>query len=166
MLEDDHFKLAACRIPAFKLNWEGIQEEKARLREMLVKQMSAVDVCDINTSRAPTSQNTEDQEEADFFGLNHSANISIVGAETPGEELERYLALPNDITLPECYGETRKPAFNRLKKLFLRTNTALPSSASVERLFRLVGAVYQPCRAKMNQTTLEKQCLLSANKDL
>jgi len=49
-------------------------------------------------------------------------------------------------------------------KLFLQTNTTLPSSAAVERLFSAGGLIQVPRKNKLSDATFEKLLLIKGNK--
>lgn len=51
-----------------------------------------------------------------------------------------------------------------VRKVFVRYNTALPSSASVERVFSVAADVFTRKRGKMTDENFERQLLLKLNK--
>ncbi|KAF0769510.1 Uncharacterized protein FWK35_00001654, partial [Aphis craccivora] len=52
-----------------------------------------------------------------------------------------------------------------VKRLFIRFNTSLCSSAPVERMFSVVGFINNPTRNKLSDSTFEKLVFLKGNKD-
>lgn len=53
-----------------------------------------------------------------------------------------------------------------VKKVFLKFNTPLPSSAAVERIFSIGGAVLSKKRGRMNDKNFENVLMLKCNKSL
>lgn len=53
--------------------------------------------------------------------------------------------------------------YPNIKKLFIRYNTPLPSSASVERIFSYAGLIHAPRRSSLSDKTFEQLILLKVN---
>ena len=56
--------------------------------------------------------------------------------------------------------------FPTIKKMFMKYNSAIPSSALVERLFSYAGMVLTKKRGCMTDENFEQQLLLKANRHL
>ena len=65
---------------------------------------------------------------------------------------------------PEHLSVEEFAAFKALLPLFVATNTGLPSSASVERLFSWARRIFQPKRATLTDKNFENQLLCYLNK--
>lgn len=78
-------------------------------------------------------------------------------ANTSGES-EYFAYLANTSPVLEMLDQ-----FPTIKKISLRYNTPLPSSAAVERLFSFAGLITIPRRGALSDTNFEKLLLLKAN---
>ena len=56
-----------------------------------------------------------------------------------------------------------KAQFSKIHQLFLKHNTAVPSSASVERLFSVAGDVFSRKRGNITDENFYRQLLLKGN---
>ena len=54
-------------------------------------------------------------------------------------------------------------AYQLLRKLFVKLNTALPASVACERLFSTAGLIFTPKRARIGDANFEQQLLLKLN---
>jgi hypothetical protein len=72
------------------------------------------------------------------------------------EELDRFLS--DESAASESFLN-----FSILIRLFLRYNTALPSSASVERLFSVAGSIFKPTRLRLEDKNFEMVLFLKVN---
>jgi len=60
----------------------------------------------------------------------------------------------------ECFSK-----FSKVKRLFMKFNTTIPSSAPVKRLFSLGNLVFNPRRNRLNDEKFQQLLLLRYNKD-
>lgn len=125
----------------FKLNWLSGQKK--------------TDVLDILKAiffqKKKTPSPTEEESTIDDF---LTFQPPVIGQKT---NLERYLEEPSTKI-------SSLDHFPDVKKLFIRYNTPLPSSAPVERLFSQAGIVFSPRRAKLSDTQLQILTLLKIYK--
>ena len=146
--------MAAVVLPKFKLKWVESQVKKDEYRQLLIQEME--EIADDEVMVAPESQATSSCSKKDDFydfkddeGSSQSSCIEV--------EANDYLRNAKSI---ECLHQCPT-----IKKLFRMYNTVLPSSAPVERLFSLGGAVLTPRRNRLTDARFEKLLLMRYNKD-
>lgn len=146
MFEKKDLIIASCLHPKFKLNW--INGEERKLAKTYLEDILGIR----STENSPTiNENCNDHD--DFFAFNQQAKE----VESAQEELYRFLKSNNcNIGMLNDYIV--------IKKLFIKYNTALPSSASVERMFSVGGSVITPHRGQLHDDIIESQILLKINK--
>lgn len=137
--------IASCLHPKFKMNWLGGEKRKAA-------ESYLEDILGIRSNEnSPNSNKNDDYD--DFFIFHRQSTTPESGE----EELQQFLkSQRSDLILLQD--------FPKLKKLFIKFNTALPSSASVERLFSIGNSVLSPFRGRLNDDLMEYQLLLKINK--
>lgn len=131
--------------PKFKLHWLN-GEEKKRAKNFLE---DVLGIRSIDESSSNLGENVDD----DFFVFNQQTEV-----ESTQEELYRFLKSNNcSVNMLNDY--------TTIKKLFIKYNTGLPSSASVERMFSVGGSIMTPERGRLKDDMFEYQMLLKINKN-
>ncbi|XP_025266661.1 uncharacterized protein LOC112638708 [Camponotus floridanus] len=135
IFEKKELIIASSLHPKFKLNW--LNGDKKKLARAYLE-----DLLDIRSNES-SSNSSKDNDYDDFFNF-HGQSTST--SESGEEELTRFLkSKRSDVAL--------LLDFPKLKKLFIKFNTALPSSASVERLFSIGNSVLSPSRVTVTITS-------------
>ncbi|XP_029669432.1 uncharacterized protein LOC115239192 [Formica exsecta] len=150
--------LAAVSHPFFKLRWVP-KERKNDVKELLVNETESL-LTHMSKTRNDSMNVSEATHSESFFTFEGGfsdesvANTSIKNT----IELQCLQYLQNEDTRLDSLN-----AFPTIKEVFIKYNTALPSSAPVERLFSYGGMIMQPNRRSMYDDTFEKQLLLKLN---
>lgn len=164
LFHDSEFLIATTSHPKFKLNWVENPEGKLRC-SMLLK--TAVDETqneadiDRTAASADTSGTSHGDESTtatsttsdDFFGDFET---------TQAEQEDQHFRYLND-TSREINMLDKYP---RVKAVFIRYNTTLPSSAPVERLFSNAALILTKRRNRLSDSTFEQLLLLKINRNL
>ena len=106
-----------------------------------------------NPSQPPESQ-ASSSEKDHFYDFNLDEDSSAPNAIE--SEVNDYLSNAKQY---ECLNK-----YPKVRELFLKFNTSIPSSAPVERLFSLGGLVLTPKRNKLTDARFEKMLLMHYNK--
>ena len=160
MLSDPFLVVAAVSHPFFKTQWcdETNKDFAIKTFTDAVVEMHA-NLSDVkNTISSETTECDENYEisENNFFPWSNKNSINV-----PIEnEISTYLSKsPNKLLL--SLNETPS-----IKSVFIKYNTPLPSSASVERVFSVGSAVLTKKRGRMSDQHFEKVMLLKCNNNL
>ena len=144
--------IAAVTSPKFKLKWVESQETKDRYKQMLLDEMRLLedDVIIENT----VVEAKDKEKKKDFYEF--ESDDDDQSANSIEYEAMEYLSNAKKL---ECLHKHSK-----IKRLFLKFNTTLPSSVPVERLFSLGSLVLTPKRSRLTNGTFEKLLLMRYNK--
>ena len=108
-------------------------------------------------SLVQTSGAAETENEQDDYGYGESSADGSNSRASAASQAMSYLA-NDDKSLDTLH------LFPSVKRVFMRYNTALPSSAAVERLFSSAGLIASPRRNRLTDGNFEKLLLLKMNK--
>ncbi|XP_067289219.1 zinc finger BED domain-containing protein 4-like [Pseudorasbora parva] len=153
ILDSDEALLAAVTLPKFKLRWLRDETRKDNIKMILAAQCRAltIDIPQKEPLQSPESRDNED----DFFAFPEEKNQHDEQAITVDMEICEYLKSADMGNLHE---------FPRILKIFLKANTATPSSAPVERLFSIGSLILTPKRNRLTDQRFEKLLLLRYNR--
>jgi len=165
ILDNDEAILAACVHPLFKFDWIDDRRERKKAEKIvkaaLITEAKLQGVPATATAPPDTTDRATSSCNAGGGFFNFASKRAKVPSPTTAEEaaeleLEKFLETSEDV-------KVLIEGFPLLKKVFIRSNTPLPSSAAVERLFSLSGLVLSSLRGGLSDDHLEMLILLKAN---
>ncbi|PWA19238.1 hypothetical protein CCH79_00014600, partial [Gambusia affinis] len=147
-------KIATATTPQFRLWWMAAseREEMCSLLATEASQMEPCDVPEANTSRNLSTIKSED----DFFSYGSAKTSTQNQQRGVTEEIRKYVEGTGKSL--ECLQD-----FPRVKQLFLKYNTTLPSTAPVQRLFTQKGNLMTSQRNFLTDDYFERIQLLRYN---
>ena len=123
-----------------KLNWTGDLALRSRAEAVFKTEMDKM-----ADQVAPTSAPPPDQDDEVFVTFGTTVEKE--------PETKQYLDSPTTPTLDSL------ALFPKVRSLFAKNNTTLPSSASVERLFSNAGLILTPLRCRVSDKNFEAKVL-------
>uniref|UniRef100_A0A9J8C1H8 BED-type domain-containing protein n=1 Tax=Cyprinus carpio carpio TaxID=630221 RepID=A0A9J8C1H8_CYPCA len=145
-------KLATMTVPQFRLWWLP-ESEREHLRAKLIDEVSQLYH---HTATSDNTGETANEEEFFSYGPQRSGRD---GQQEAVEEVQKYLDGTNkELT---CLNE-----FPGVKKIFIKFNTTLLSSAPVERLFSHGGNILTAKRSSLSDEHFEQVLLLRYNSNI
>ncbi|XP_013889540.1 uncharacterized protein zbedx [Austrofundulus limnaeus] len=150
-------KIATATTPQFRLWWMAAseREEMCSLLATEASQMDPSEAAEANTSRNLSTIESED----DFFSYGSAKTTTQIQRRGVMEEIRKYVEGTGKSL--ECLQD-----FPRVKQLFLKYNTTLPSTAPVQRLFGQKGNLVTSQRNFLTDDYFERVQLLRYNSNV
>jgi len=158
-LKDPFFIISSISHPFFKTVWIDKQEEKSEALKLFKEAAIHLNsLHTLNNSQTPLCIQNVVDDEPSFFHWNSSQDPpEITSVEN---EINMFLSKSPQKDL-SCF---KTDNLSILKKVFIQFNTPLPSSAPIERVFSVGGAVLTKKRGRITDENFEKVMLLKCNK--
>jgi len=147
--------IAALILPKFKVKWVNSQEKKDSYKQMLMEELYTLESnISIEQNLRSDENATQQEKKTDFYEFNTDDD------EPEEDYLESEVAeyFKNAKSL-ECLDK-----YPKIRRLFLRYNVTIPSSAPVERLFSLGSLVLSSRRNRLTDRNFERLLLMRYNK--
>lgn len=162
-LEDPRSKdsiLAAVSYPFFKLKWVP-KNKKEHIKELFITEVRKFKKENLKSGlQSQTSERKKEKNESYYMFQDSDSSATSEGGSANTNttiDLETLQYLKDECTSLEMLN-----AYPAIKKVFLKYNTSLPSSAPVERLFSYGGMIMRPHRRKMSDDVFEQLVLLKS----
>lgn len=154
------FILASITHPQFKMTWIP-ENDKAMCKALFIQE------CE-KTASDTSEEKDEDMVESSASEEDFFAILTNVGDNTRGD-VHNSSANDNELQALSFLQDKNKKismleSYPNVKKLFIKFNTTLPSSAPVERLFSSGGQIMVPRRCRLSDSNFETLLILKANK--
>ena len=146
--------IASCFHPLFKLKWlpESLESERKRIHNLCINSMETMKTS-MSEQAGTTSGSTSDTDE-DFFIF----SCPKTEKQQSQHQLE-FASFLND----KSKSLSSLNTYSSVKKLFIRFNTSLCSSAAVERLFSFAGFIQSPTRQSLSDKCFQTLIFLKEN---
>ncbi|CAI6366810.1 unnamed protein product [Macrosiphum euphorbiae] len=145
--------LATCFHPCYKLRWisNEYDHEKNRIQNLCINAAENIFNNDITNN-----SNSSDEDDDNFI---------VYSSQPEAKTIKKA-----DLEVVTFFNDKAKSLnilnnYPIIKKLFIRFNSSLCSSAPVERMFSMAGFINNPTRNKLSDITFEKLVFLKGNKD-
>ncbi|XP_037112854.1 uncharacterized protein zgc:161969 [Syngnathus acus] len=154
LFASDEAKLATATTPQFRLWWLP-DSEREEMCSLLAGEASQVDPCDVIEVGATRNVSTIKSED-DFFSYGSPKLTAHIQERGVAEEIRKYV---------EGTGKSLESLqdFPRVRQLFLKYNTTLPSTAPIQRLFSQKGNLAASHRNFLTDEYFERIQLLRYN---
>ncbi|XP_062264682.1 uncharacterized protein zgc:161969 [Platichthys flesus] len=150
-------KIATATTPQFRLWWMAASERE-EMCSLLATEASLMDPC-TETEASPSRDPSTIKSEDDFFSYGSAKPYAQIQQRGVMEEIRKYIEGTGKSL--ECLQD-----FPRVKQLFLKYNTTLPSTAPVQRLFSQKGNLVTSQRNFLTDDYFERIQLLRYNSNL
>ncbi|KAK7089300.1 hypothetical protein V1264_024799 [Littorina saxatilis] len=131
-----------------KLSWTNSADLRERTKGVLFAETESDQPRQPSSSPSPVHTVISPEKDCDFFVFEEA---------TPSSLVQTYIREPVQPSLHSLHTNTK------MKSLFLRSNTTLPSSAAVERLFSAAGLILTPNRGRVTDSNFEAKVLIKYN---
>lgn len=152
MLSDPFLVVSAVSHPFFKTHWCDETVKEFAIKTFTDAVVKMLKTSSIDTTSSESEENCDESENNFFPWSNKNSKDNPIE-----NEISTYFSKsPNKLL--SSLNET--PC---IEKVFIKYNTPLPSSASVERVFSVGSAVLTKKRGRMSDTNFEKVMMLKCN---